>query len=149
LELLGSVRHLNLDRLARATRAEVELGYVKSACCKRLVRAEVRKGMVTRIKLEPCGETKIKKTPELTRLVNTAIRRAAGRGRRPSFPLPLRTFMRSAREIFEETIICIHICFLGHCLWCCFYWEGGGENPWGYIDCNGWIIGPFPAALEA
>jgi hypothetical protein len=149
-ELLESVRHLDIDGLARAAGAEIELGHVAAGCCKRLARAEVRKGMVTRILLEPCAERpRIKKTPELTRLVNLAVRRAAGKRRRLPLPLPVRDFLSSAREVLEETIICIHICILGHCLWCCFYWEGGGPNPWGYLDCNGWIVGPFPPLLEA
>jgi len=147
-EPLKSIRHLDLNRLARTARTEIELGHFESGCCQRFVRAEIRKGMVTKIVLEPCTEqAKIKRTPELTRLVKAASRRAVQKRRRaPRFPLPVREFMSNARAILEETIYCIHICFLGHCLWCCFYWEGGGEGSWGYLDCNGWIVGPLPVA---
>ena len=147
LELLQSARHLDIDGLAQAANAQIELGYLKGGCCQRLVRADVRKGMVTKLVLEPRAErARMRISPELAGLLKAVGHRVMRRDRRtPRLPLAVRDFMSAAETILEETIYCIHICILGHCLWCCFYWEGDAEPPWGYLDCDGWIVGPFPS----
>jgi hypothetical protein len=149
--LLESARHLDTDRLARAASAEVELGFLEGGCCQRYVRAVLRKGMVTKLALEPCAERPpMKISPELAGLLKVAGHRIRQRRRRaPRLPLAVQDFMSNLQAVAEETIYCIHLCFLGHCIWCCFYWEGDAEPSWGYLDCEGWIVGPFPPSREA
>jgi hypothetical protein len=65
----------------------ISLGYIEGGCCRQLVRAIVRKGMVTDLAVEPCPETMSRKAgPELVRLLKVAQRRAraAAGGRRPT-----------------------------------------------------------------
>jgi hypothetical protein len=151
IELLESARHLDIAKLARAASAEVELAYLESACCQRFVRAVVRKGMVTKLVLEPCADrAPMKISPELAELLKAAGPRVLQRDRRgPRLPLGVRDFMNNVQTVLNETIYCIHLCLLGHCIWCCFYWEGDAEPSWGYLDCDGWIVGPFPPSREA
>jgi hypothetical protein len=148
--LLESARHLDTDGLARAAKSEIELGYLEGGCCRRLVKAVLRKGMVDRLALEPCAERpRMKISPDLANLLKVAGHRIRRRARRaPRLPLAVRDFMSNVQTVAEETIYCIHLCFLGHCIWCCFYWEGDAEPAWGYLDCDGWIIGPIPPERE-
>jgi len=52
-ELLASVRHLKVNALAKSKRAEFELGHVKAGCCRWLVIATVKNGMITGLRIEP------------------------------------------------------------------------------------------------
>jgi hypothetical protein len=148
---LDSARHLDLDKLGRVASSEIELGYLEGGCCQRLVSAILRKGMVTKLELSPCADRPpMKISADLAGLLKTAGHRVRPKARRgPRLPLPIRDFMSNLQTVAEETIYCIHLCFLGHCIWCCFYWEGDFEPAWGYLDCEGWIIGPIPPQREA
>jgi hypothetical protein len=129
-ELLASVKQLDIGKLARAAHAEIELGYVRTDCCRQFVRAVIRRGMVTRLVVEPCSDGKsVKVSPELARLLKAASRRVAGRpGKRPpKFPMPVATFMSSARFISVDTITCVQICIFGFCIQCCELLGSPGE----------------------
>ena len=67
-----SLRTLDLDRLARARHAVVELGQFESDRCKRTVRAVIKAGQVTEVKVDPCRDAKAKVTPEFARLMARA-----------------------------------------------------------------------------
>src|SRR5690242_14036586 len=86
-ELLQSARLLDFAKLQRTARAEIEIGYVRTRSCRQLVRATLRKGMVTGLVLEPCAELqRVEITPEIARVLKAARRRAASKGgRRPRF----------------------------------------------------------------
>ena len=73
-ELLDAVSHLDVAALERAARAEIEVGYVESACCRQLVRAVIRKGMVIELKVEPCAGEALEPSPDLLRLLEAARR---------------------------------------------------------------------------
>ncbi len=57
-ELLASVPHLDVAKLARVARGEIEVGYFRTDCCRQFVRAIVQKGMVTELVVEPCSDDK-------------------------------------------------------------------------------------------
>jgi hypothetical protein len=122
-----------------AGRAEIEVGYVDTRRRRQIVRATVRKGMVTKLVLEPCADQeRIKITPDIARVLKEARRQIMGRGRRsPRFPMPLEQFMSDVGTALDETIICVHICIWHYCIDCCFYWYGSGEFEYGF--CFTWI----------
>jgi hypothetical protein len=120
-ELFGSVAHLDVAKLGRAARTEIELGTLKTSCCSPIVRAVIRKGMVTELRVDRSPESKSELiTPEFSRLLDLARRRVRQRRRGPGrLPMPVAKFMSVAQEISTETLHCFSICLFGHCLICC------------------------------
>ena len=118
---LKSVAHLDIGKLERAARAEVELGYIEGGCCRQMVRAIVRKGMVTDLKVERCPEsTSRRASPELVKLLKVAQRRAkAAVGRRGSaLPTPVAAFLGNL-ALSVKGLSCFEICLFGWCIACC------------------------------
>jgi hypothetical protein len=126
-ELLDAVSHLDVAALERATRAEIELGYVENACCRQLVRAVIRKGMVVELKVEPCAGEALEPSPDLVRLLEAARRKAGRRGRPGRLPMPVAGFLASAALISVDVLVCVRICFLGWCATCC---QLQGNDDW-------------------
>ena len=139
------LRYLDMLKLTRATRAEVEVGHFETGCCRTTVLAVVRKGIVKALRLEGCAECKpVRFTPELQKMLTIAQRRFGGRGR-PFRPMPVAQLMSTALgEIIDGG--CEEFCFitiLGYevCVLCCTWagqrWCGpiikptsaGGLNP--------------------
>jgi hypothetical protein len=146
VEVLESARLLDIGKLKRSARAEIEVGYIATRRCRQLVRATVRKGMVTKLVLEPCAEQqRLKITPDIARVLKEARRQVMSKGRRaPGFPMPIEKFMSDIAAAVDETIICVHICIWRYCLDCCFYWYGSDVG--GILLCGfgGPIIVRFP-----
>jgi hypothetical protein len=134
-EPLASVAHLDVVKLARATRAEVELGYFKTGCCRPFVRAIIQKGMVTDLVVEPCpDEKRVPPSPELVRLVNIARQRVTPRGSKPfGGPVPVADFMADAAAITIKTIVCVEVCIFASCFVCC-------TTPGGDVFCGARVI---------
>src|SRR5215211_7898089 len=63
-EPLSSLSALDLDRLSRGNH-KVEIGFVHGGCCRQLVRAVVRNGMVTGCEVEPCEDSGIRPSKEM------------------------------------------------------------------------------------
>jgi hypothetical protein len=120
-EVLESTRHLNIEKLKRSARAEIEVGHVATQSCRQLVRARIRKGMVAELVLEPCAEREpIRITPEIARLLKAARQRVARKRRRaPRFPMPVEEFLQDTKAALDETMICVHICIWRYCFDCC------------------------------
>jgi len=122
-ELLASVPYLDLDKLARAARAEIELDYNKPySSCRHFVRAIVEEGMVTDLVVEPCcsAEETEPASPELVRLFNIAhqhVTSPEGEPFRP--PVPVADFMANAAAMGLRWIVCIEICVFNSCFHCC------------------------------
>jgi hypothetical protein len=94
-ELLETVRHLDIDKLARAASSEFEVGYFNTRCCQHLVRAVVRRGMATKLVSEPRPDSALTKvSPEFSDLLNDARRRAMRAMGRQSLDCPCQ-FMSS------------------------------------------------------
>lgn len=122
VELFESIRYLDAARLERAARAEIEVGYIKTDCCRQIVRALVQKGMVTALRIDATSKEKnAAAPPELTRLLNEVQRKAPGipeRGQR--LPVPVAVFMNNARGITTEGAVrCWSVCYKGTCVTCC------------------------------
>ena len=137
-ELLKSLRHLEIDQLERAASGEFEVGYFKTQCCRHLIRAVVRRGMVTKLVSDPRPKTsQAKVSREFAKLLDLARRRAVRTlGRRsPRLPMPVRAFLRdptAAVTMDEPTIWCFKICIYGYCLECClFKFPGDRYGTWG------------------
>jgi hypothetical protein len=121
--MLDSVRHLNFQSLEKAAHAEVEPGEVKTECCHHLVRAVIRKGSVTGLKIEPISkEARTPITPALRPLVDAVKRKLkVHSSKAPKFPiLVAKFFVGDVADISVTTITCIQICFFGWCTACCF-----------------------------
>jgi hypothetical protein len=120
-EPFASVAHLDVAKLAQAAHAEIELGTLKTSCCSPTVRAVIRKGMVTELRVDRSPEDKTEPiTPEFSRLLDVARRRVRQRRRKPGrLPMPVAKFMSVAQEISTETLNCFSICLFGYCFICC------------------------------
>jgi hypothetical protein len=119
-EPFESIRHLDVDRLSRAARARFEVGQFEGGCCRRVVHAVVRKGMVTELEIEPCTK-QTPMTPELRKTVKAATKALAKR--RPGskrLPMPVRAFLASPSALTIDTWGCFMICIFGWCLICCY-----------------------------
>jgi hypothetical protein len=118
---LESLKHLDIAKLEGTARAEIELGFVEGSCCRPLVRAIVRRGMVTELAVDHCPETKLNKMgADLRGLLKIAKRRlkASGKGGGPTLPTPVRSFF-SAAPISVKGLTCFEICLFGWCIACC------------------------------
>jgi hypothetical protein len=125
LERSASLAYFDAAKLTRAARAEFEVGYFESGCCRQAVLAVVRRGMVTALRVEACTQHKpIRLTPELQTMLSNA-RRQIGRHRdRPFRPMSVAQFMGKggvAETIIEEGCyeFCITVWGYEVCVVCC------------------------------
>jgi hypothetical protein len=125
----AALAYVDAGKLSRAARAEFEVGYLESECCRTPIMAVVRSGMVTALRVEACAECKpVRLTPELEAMLKSA-RRRIGVSDRPFRPLTVAQFMRGVAETIivgpcQET--CITIGGYGVCFFCC----GIGSERW-------------------
>ena len=83
-----ALRYLDVNRLARAKSAVIELGRFESECCDRVMRAEVRRGLVTRIDIDPCRDSgKGLPAAEMAKLLKRAGVKPPRGG--PKLPVPI------------------------------------------------------------
>ena len=118
---LEAVKHLDIAKLEKTARAEIEIGFVEGGCCRQLVRAIVRRGKVTGLAVEPCSDTELRKAgTDLRRVLEIARQRAkaAAKGRGPTFPTPVKSFF-SELAISVKGLTCFEICIFGWCVACC------------------------------
>jgi|SRR6185436_1679200 len=117
---LATLDALDVGRLKRAARKRIEVGYFESECCRRMVYAIVRKGMVVKLELDPC-EGEVQTTPETEQVIKSALARMrAGKGGRKVLPVPVERFMANAPGLIIQIWGCIRICCFGYCLFCCY-----------------------------
>jgi hypothetical protein len=117
---LGLVHSLDLDALARVKSARIEIGHFETGCCRRVVHAVIRKGMVTKFELEPCNEP-VHLSPEMQRIVRDAHRALHARSPGgPKFPLPVQELSAAIGRFKYSIWVCVRICCFGYCLTCCF-----------------------------
>ena len=97
-EPLHSVRALDLEQLARARHAVVELGQFDAGCCKRTARAVIKAGRVTGIKIDACTDGAGHLTPEFARLFARARSKLKrSKTAAPRLPMPVARFFRQSR----------------------------------------------------
>jgi hypothetical protein len=123
-EMSNSIRHLDLAALAKAASAEIEIGRVKGGCCgDQIVRAVIRKGMVTGLRVD--DPPKGKQTPvrsDLAKLLNEA-RHTVEKERKSSFRFPIPVVELGNNKVVDqavETLTCIRIHWLGVQITCCW-----------------------------
>jgi hypothetical protein len=124
LKLLPSFRYLDVDALSRAARADVPIAELEGGCCGHTVLAEVRRGKVVGIRIEPCDDEQgAPLSREYRKLVAQAFKRVT-KPRRSArkLPMPVRTFFGSTAVAMQTSIdvmVCVRICILGFCTTCC------------------------------
>ena len=120
----ASLAHIDVAKLARAARAEFEVGHIEAGRCRKTILAVVRGGMVTTLRVEACPQCKpVRVTPELQAMLIVARRRVGRRRGGPFRPMPVAQFISRAIETIVEGT-CHEICFItiwGYslCLVCC------------------------------
>jgi hypothetical protein len=137
----ASLHQLDLPNLARADLATIELGYLETECCQQLVKAIIRKGMVSEIQVESCPpRERFKPSPELKKLFDAALKRVAkGNPRPPKFPMSITALMENLGPI--TVITCVQICLFGWCISCCQ--QESGDVICGRLTIDG-TSGPYP-----
>ena len=119
---LATLASLDVDRLSRGSH-KIEIGFMEGGCCRNLVRAVIRGGMVVGIEVEPCEETRGgKASPEVMKLFEQARRRLKVGGKWKPFPV---SYLASRQRQRDLVIIigggCIFICIFDFCFMCCWY----------------------------
>jgi hypothetical protein len=127
----ASLKYLDAGRLARVARADIEIGYLETGCCRLTVLAAVKKGMVAGIRVRPCPDCRPERlTPKLQSMLEAARTRVRGRPR-PFHPTPVAEFMTGVAYTIVETL-CDEVCYTiggyGICFICC-----RGDGRWCFI----------------
>jgi hypothetical protein len=116
-ERSASLAYIDIARLARAARAEFELGHLEAGGCRKAVLGIVRRGMVTALRVEACAQCKpVRLTPELQAVLKVAQRRIGRRRAGPFRPMSVARFMSRGAELVAD---CYWICIHRLCLYCC------------------------------
>ncbi len=119
-ELFESMQYLDVAKLEQAARAEIEVGYVETDCCRLIVRALIQKGKVTALRIEAPSKEKNAAPPELKRLLNEIQRKAPAIPERgPRLPVPVAVFLNNARGLSTEGVRCWQVCYKETCVICC------------------------------
>jgi hypothetical protein len=120
-EPFTSLAALDLKRLSRGNH-KVEIGFIEGGGCRNLVRAVIKKGMVTGCEVEPCKDARKAAPRELLNLFAKAHRKInAGRKWQP---IPVADLLRSSEKMLDLIIVgggCIFICCFGYCIMCCWW----------------------------
>jgi len=120
-EPLGTLSSLDLKRLGKGNH-KIEVGFLKGGCCRRLVRAVIRNGMVIGFETEPCSKTRKVPAPKQLAGIIAKARSKIAAGK-PFKPVPVSTLARGSSSMVAGLIIwgggCILICFYSHCIMCC------------------------------
>jgi hypothetical protein len=122
-EPLASLKALHVKRLSRGNH-KIEIGFVKGGCCRNLVRAIIKDGMVTGCEIEGCKESPKAAPPrELLAVIDKARKKvAAGKKWKP---IPVSELVRSNARMLDLIIIvgggCFFICIWHFCIMCCWY----------------------------
>jgi hypothetical protein len=133
-EPLNSLKFLDYRRYERGTH-KVEVGFLLGGCCRKLVRAIVKKGMVTAFEVEACKESK-PASPGMTAILEEARQQILAKAGDWQ-PVPLTDFAKiSAIDVFPS-IGCFDVCEASaiFCYTCCFGLNG--------FHCTLWTT--FPA----
>ena len=122
-EPLATLAALDVERLSRGNH-KIEIGFIKGGCCRHLVRAVIKRGMVTGCEIEPCEESEgMSVPPELVKLLAQARKRV--QGGRTWQPIPVGQFITSSARMRDLIIIigggCIYVCIWDFCFMCCWY----------------------------
>jgi hypothetical protein len=138
-EPLASLAVLDLEQLKKGNH-KIEIGFIKGGCCRKLVRALIKDGMVTGCEVEPCKESgkEGKVPPELLAVLDKARKKVAG-GKKWE-PIPVSELVSMSARVRDLIIIigggCIFICVFDFCFMCCW-------KPTPHCFISDIIVGPL------
>ena len=121
-QLSPSLKYLDADALSRVTKAKIDVGFYKGGCCNRHVLAVIEAGMVTKLEMDPCHESK-PATPELSAMIKAALKRAGRSGSAKWRPIPVKEFLSQSEAMVVFTTangtVCVVICIIDWCVLSC------------------------------
>jgi hypothetical protein len=126
IEPLMSLRLLDFNRLKKG-KHQIEVGFLKGACCSQPIRAVVENGLVKGFEVTPCRDSKKTSIKEIGDLFTLAAKKVSNA--KPWMPMPIEEFVTKveARAINMGTGAgCFWICIFNRCLFCC---EPGATSP--------------------
>lgn len=125
IKYFASLRNLDLEKVAKASAANVELGLLRTGCGEQIVHAVLRKGRVTEVRVAPCKKKKESRplSPEMQKIFAAAQKRipkpkrsAGGR-----LPMPVKRFFSQAALLrINAVIVCYQFCSMNRCIDCCY-----------------------------
>ena len=116
IQLLPSLRYLDVEALSRASKARIDVGYFQAPCCKRAVSAVIENGKVVRLEVAPCSDPAAV-SADAAAFVAAALKRAR-RGAGKWKPVPVKQFLAEVPQQVAETN-CIEFTIFGHTFFCC------------------------------
>lgn len=116
LQPFAALDLLDISRLGTKTR-KIEVGFVDGECCKNIVCATVRKGLVTELEVLPCEDTPAPR--ELLPLLIEARRQVMPDGQLKFQPVSWTDFIKAPAQIFAARMYCVLLCIPGYCIRCC------------------------------
>jgi hypothetical protein len=117
-QLLSSVKYLDAEALSLASNAKIDVGFFKTPCCERHLRAVIERGMVTSLELEPCSDL-TPASPDLAAFAADALKRARRSAPRKWKPIPVKQFLARPQQINEQETNCIEFTIFGRNFFCC------------------------------
>jgi len=120
-EPLSSVNSLDVKKLA-TTDQKIEIGYMKGGCCRQLVYAVIKNGMVIGIETEKCEAPKESIPEEVKTLFSDVVKKLKLPG--PWKPVPVEEFVAMVNDGRYPIRTgggtnCIWICVWNTCFVCC------------------------------
>jgi len=122
-QLLSSVKYLDVEALSRVSKVKIDVGFFKSPCCERHLRAVIETGMVTSLEMDSCSDL-IPANSDLAAFVKTALKRARRSVTGKWKPMPVKDFLARAGNIKEIETNCIEFTIFGHTFFCCQTGDG-------------------------
>lgn len=93
---LKTLESLDQTKLCKGKHT-IEVGYLQAPCCKKLVKAVVREGMITKFEVEPC-KGGVLPSAELRKLMTVALKKYRT-GVAPPRPIPIARFIAQEIEV--------------------------------------------------
>lgn len=121
LQVLPSVKYLDVQALSRVPKVKIDVGVYKAHGCLRHVQAVVEAGMVTGIEVDRCSDME-PASPQLTAWLGAILKRAGRNGPRKQKPIPLGDYLATVGKEDEGT--CFDFDFLWFTGFCCVYSDG-------------------------
>jgi hypothetical protein len=121
-QLLSSLQYLDADSLSLAAKARVDIGFFKSPCCDRHVRAVIERGIVVGLEMAPCSDATALPPGEVA-FVAAALKRVRRSGGKWK-PVAVKEFLATAEQRVNGETNCIEFTIFGRTIFCCRTDEG-------------------------
>jgi hypothetical protein len=115
-----SLKALDLDLLGKG-KHRIEIGTMTGGCCRKLVYAVVKNGVVTAVEAEPCAEATRTPSKEVKALFAQARKSIKDPGKWEPIPVAKLADVVMLRPTKVGTGAgCFYICIWNYCLFCCY-----------------------------